>query len=84
MVWFRVIWLGASYANFRQLHILKRQMSVKNLVLHSSKYGILSFDNHLLEHGLCRLKHVGEMSCIYKLLSFYCCAVGTNIVKSFT
>ena len=31
----------------------------------------LSFDNHLPEYGHCRVKHVGGMSCICKLLSFF-------------
>ena len=31
----------------------------------------LSFDNHLPECGNCKVKHVGEVSCIFKLLSFF-------------
>jgi hypothetical protein len=43
---------------------------------------MLAFDNHLPEDGHCRPKHVGGVSYIFKLLSFYCCAgVAINIVK---
>jgi hypothetical protein len=42
------------------------------------------FYNHFPEAGYCRLKHVGGVSYVYQLLSFYCCAVvGINILKFF-
>ena len=50
MVWFRVSWFGtiqieavqfdASYANLTWPHVFKCQILGKNLVLHSSQYGI--------------------------------------------
>ena len=82
--WFGSAWSGSEhFVYLRPPHVFKCQISVKNLVMHSNKCNILSFENHFLEHGHCRPKHVGEMSHIYKLLSFYCCAVGTNIAKPF-
>jgi hypothetical protein len=45
----------------------------------------LPFDNYFPKNGHCRPKHVAEVSHIYEVLSFYCCAVvGINIVKWFT
>jgi hypothetical protein len=42
MVRFRVIRFGVSYTNLRRPHIFKHQIQGKNLVFHSSKYGMCS------------------------------------------
>ena len=39
--WFGSDWCSVLYANLRQPHIFKHQISGKNLVLHLSKYGTL-------------------------------------------
>jgi len=37
-LWFGTVWFGASYINLRWPHILKHQISGRNLILHPSKY----------------------------------------------
>ena len=47
LVWIRAVRFGTSYTNFRWLHIFKRQICGRNLVLHWSKYGICRHYGHV-------------------------------------
>jgi hypothetical protein len=63
--------------NLFTMHILTLYLHIYNKISITT----LSFDNHPSKDGHGRPKHVGWVSCIYNLLSFYCSAVfGINMV----
>ena len=71
MVRFRAILFGAvhfgtGYINVRQPHIFKHQISGKNLVLLSSKYGMMQIDS-LTKLG--KVSCAGELICIRDMFS---------------
>ena len=55
---FGAVHFGTGHTNLRQPHKFKHQISGKNLILHSSKYGIMQIDS---------LTKLGKFSCAEEL-----------------